>query len=199
MGRVLKIWSLIERADWRVLRWCERLWGRSPAFDAAMMASALYTPFVMLAIIAIAASGWLGQARSAAAFWAAAASVAAAVMVRVAHEPISRAARRPRPFEVEPMRVLVEHEPGESFPSNHAAGGFALAVGGWHLGAVAYVMLALAIWLAVARIYCGLHYPSDVIAGAASGAAAGYVCSFLQWTYREPLMHALPGMDPGGR
>ena len=198
MGRVLKIWSLIERADWRVLRWCEGRWGRFPAFDAAMMAAALYTPLVMLALIAIAASGWAGQARSAAPVWPAAASVAAAVIVRVAHEPISRAARRPRPFEVEPIHALVEHEPGESFPSNHAAGGFALAVGGWHLGVVAYVLLALAIWLALARIYCGLHYPSDVIAGAASGAVVGYACSSLQWAYREPLLHALAVMDPTG-
>jgi len=198
MGRVLKIWSLIERADWRVLRWCEGRWGRFPAFDAAMMAAALYTPLVMLALIAITASGWAGQAHSAEPVWAAASSVAAAVIVRVAHEPISRAARRPRPFEVEPIHALVEHEPGESFPSNHAAGGFALAVGGWHLGVVAYVLLALAIWLALARIYCGLHYPSDVIAGAASGAVVGYACSSLQWAYREPLLHALAVMDPTG-
>lgn len=199
MGRVLRIWSFIERADWRVLRWCEGRWGRSPAFDAAMMAAALYTPLVMLALIAITASGWAGQAHSAEPVWAAASSVAAAVIVRVAHEPISRAARRPRPFELEPMQALIEHEPGESFPSNHAAGGFALAVGGWHLGFVAYLLLALAIWLAAARIYCGLHYPSDVIAGAASGAVVGYACNSLQWAYREPLLHALAGMDPAGR
>ncbi|MDI9260160.1 phosphatase PAP2 family protein [Alicyclobacillus sendaiensis] len=198
MGRVLRIWSFIERADWRILRWCEGHWGRSPAFDAAMMAAALYTPFVMLALIAIAASGWAEPARSEAPVWAAAASVGAAVIVRAAHEPISRAARRPRPFEVEPMQALVAHEPGDSFPSNHAAGGFALAVGGWHLGDVAYVLLALAIWLSVARIYCGLHYPSDVVAGAASGAVVGYACSSLQWAYRESLPQAMAGLGAKG-
>lgn len=187
MGRVLRLWSFIERADWRVLHWCERLWGRYPALDAAMMASALYTPMVMLALLCIAAGGFAAPPHGTQAAWAAGASVAAAVCVRVAHEPISRAARRPRPFEVEPIQPLVEHERGDSFPSNHAAGGFALAVGGWHLGLIAYLLLALAVWLAIARIYCALHYPSDVIVGAASGAVAGYACSSLAWAHHEHM------------
>ncbi|SIS78710.1 phosphatase PAP2 family protein [Alicyclobacillus vulcanalis] len=188
MGRIVNLWSVVERVDWHVLHWCEAHWGKHPTFDAGMRAVALYTPMVMLALIALAPLGWGGRAYSANPVRAAAASVIAAVLVRIAHEPISRWVRRPRPFEVEPLQTLLEHEGGDSFPSNHAAGGFALAVGGWHLGHVAYLLLALAVWLAAARIYCGLHYPSDVIAGAMSGAVMGYACSSLSGTHL--------GLDP---
>jgi undecaprenyl-diphosphatase len=37
------------------------------------------------------------------------------------------------------------------------------------------VLLALAAVLAIGRVFMGLHYPSDVLAGAAVGAAAALV------------------------
>ena len=80
-------------------------------------------------------------------------------------------ADRPRPFEVaeepEPLLLAVG---GQSFPSGHgataAAGALALSRFLPHRWPV-FALLALAI--GYSRIYVGVHYPADVLAGAALG------------------------------
>lgn len=63
---------------------------------------------------------------------------------------------------------------GWSFPSGHAATGFAGAVSLtylWRRGAPLFFLLAAAI--AFSRVYVGVHYPGDVLAGAVLGTAVG--------------------------
>jgi undecaprenyl-diphosphatase len=60
-----------------------------------------------------------------------------------------------------------------SFPSAHATASFAVATAMTRvdpLGAVAFV---LAVALALGRPYLGMHYPSDVLAGAVLGVLLG--------------------------
>ncbi len=78
----------------------------------------------------------------------------------------------PRPFIADPTierwipAPLTEH----SMPSGHTATAFgaatALAFGNPLVGAVAFI---LAILIAVGRVAAGVHYPTDVIAGAVLG------------------------------
>ena len=74
-----------------------------------------------------------------------------------------------------PATVLVAHAPDPSFPSDHAILVFAVTV------VIATVSRRLALWLFLfsivvlaARVYVGVHYPADVLGGAALGAAAGW-------------------------
>jgi undecaprenyl-diphosphatase len=82
---------------------------------------------------------------------------------------------RPRPFEVLPRAdPLIGATVGQSMPSGHAATSFAAAViltYLWPRSAPFFFLLATAI--AVSRVYVGVHYPSDVLAGAALGVAVG--------------------------
>ncbi|HEX2116424.1 MAG TPA: phosphatase PAP2 family protein [Alphaproteobacteria bacterium] len=74
------------------------------------------------------------------------------------------------PFGIEPKTVEWMRE-WSSFPSDHAALYFALATGLW-LANRCWGTLALAWTLLVIclpRIYVGLHFPSDILAGAALG------------------------------
>ncbi|MER6789091.1 phosphatase PAP2 family protein [Streptomyces sp. NPDC000658] len=80
---------------------------------------------------------------------------------------LKRIVRRPRPPHVAPLvRTAGRH----SFPSSHAASAGAAAVAYGALGAYAVPPLAAAMCLS--RLVAGVHYPSDVAAGAALGALA---------------------------
>ncbi|WP_411105559.1 bifunctional phosphatase PAP2/diacylglycerol kinase family protein [Streptomyces sp. cmx-4-9] len=84
--------------------------------------------------------------------------------------------RRPRPllYGVPAVRRLTTQPQTTSFPSGHSASAFAFAAGvalespGW--GAA---LAPVAASVAFSRVYTGVHYPSDVAAGAALGVAAG--------------------------
>jgi membrane-associated phospholipid phosphatase len=72
-------------------------------------------------------------------------------------------------------------EDWSSFPSDQAALFFALAVGLWRcsrpLGAIA--ILIATIGVCAVRVYLGIHYPSDVIAGAAIGVLCVYATGHI--------------------
>jgi undecaprenyl-diphosphatase len=77
-----------------------------------------------------------------------------------------------RPFSTQSFAPLVGTG-GWAFPSGHAAFFFALAMAVWYANrkwGVWYIILAAL--MAFARIYVGVHWPFDVIAGAAIGIAS---------------------------
>jgi undecaprenyl-diphosphatase len=88
---------------------------------------------------------------------------------------ISELVDRARPFVADPhgVHLFSSHAADPGFPSDHATAAFAIAIAiflrkrGW--GAAALVAAAV---LSVGRVALGVHYPSDVLAGAAVGAAA---------------------------
>jgi len=88
---------------------------------------------------------------------------------------LKAATGRPRPFETIPQAdPLVGATVGQSLPSGHAATSFAGAVVlSYLLPRSAPYLFLLATAIAFSRIYVGVHYPSDVVAGAALGAAVG--------------------------
>lgn len=71
--------------------------------------------------------------------------------------------------------------PDHSFPSGHATFAWALAV---VLASkeprLKYFYYTLAILISLSRIYLGVHYPADVVAGSAVGLSIGYVSLWLE-------------------
>jgi undecaprenyl-diphosphatase len=108
-----------------------------------------------------------------------AAGLSAGLALAIA-QVISRAVDRPRPFVADPsgIHVFAHHVADPGFPSDHATAAFAIAVAillrNRRWGAVT---LACAVVLGVARIGMGVHYPSDVLGGAALGSA----CALALW------------------
>ena len=81
--------------------------------------------------------------------------------------------RRPELDDLPPITPVVTQL---SFPSAHATTSFA-AARGYARVAPAWALYAAASAFAVSRPYLGVHYPSDVIAGAVLGTAVAEVLS----------------------
>lgn len=137
-------------------------WSARGANDARRMAAALWTPVGALVAIAL-------------------------------NQPLGRLVHEPRPFTVFPHALtLVARSHDFSFPSDHAVMAGAVTAGvllvDRRLGLVTAVA---ALILAFARVYVGVHFPLDVVAGLAFGALitlAGYV------VVRRPLEAAVGGL-----
>jgi len=96
---------------------------------------------------------------------------------------------RPRPCQaLEGVRLIVSCPRSLSLPSSHGATSFAfitpyflLARRFLQAGWLAF-LLVLASLIALSRTYLGVHYPSDIVAGAALGAViSGVMC----WMYTK--------------
>jgi membrane-associated phospholipid phosphatase len=120
------------------------------------------------------------------------------------NQALKAAFARPRPAFDEPLHVAS----GWSFPSGHAQATFVL-VGmasylGWRLArttprrlAIVSLASAWAIAMGFSRMYLGVHYLSDVVAGFAAGTMWLAVCiSGLEIALRRPRV---PSLDAAGR
>ncbi|MFF2223592.1 bifunctional phosphatase PAP2/diacylglycerol kinase family protein [Streptomyces globisporus] len=141
----------------------------------------------------IAALGSSARSRRAALRGVASLAVASAAINTVG----KGAVRRDRPIldAVPVIRQLKRQPVTTSFPSGHAASAAAFATGvaleskGW--GAVVAPVAAA---VAASRVYTGVHYPSDVLAGAALGIGAAFALRGVVPT-RGQL--PAPGRPPG--
>ncbi len=88
----------------------------------------------------------------------------------VANTAVKLAVRRPRP-QLDGLPPLIGTPTGLGFPSAHTATGFAGACSYARCGLPAPPLYGLAVTLALSRLYLGVHYPSDLAAGALLGTA----------------------------
>lgn len=88
--------------------------------------------------------------------------------------------RQRPPYALETVRLLVDTTRSFSFPSVHAANAFAVSafVSSFYpvIRPYLYVVAAL---VAYSRVYVGVHFPSDVVAGALLGLGLGLGAAFL--------------------
>lgn len=92
---------------------------------------------------------------------------------------------RTRPYElVEGLQILVSRPHDFSFPSGHSGASFAAACAMYpnlprRWGVVLVVLAAL---IALSRLYVGVHFPTDVLAGAVIGICLGLLANaLLRW------------------
>lgn len=96
---------------------------------------------------------------------------------------------RMRPYHrFEDILPLIGHPGDFSFPSGHSASAFAAA--GAFAGnlnrRVGAVFLLLALCIALSRLYLGVHYPSDVLAGIFIGLIISWIaCKVMNWAQRR--------------
>lgn len=93
---------------------------------------------------------------------------------------------RPRPFVENHINLLLNHSASSSFPSGHAAFFFALSTVvllynkkvhprpkfWWGAGLLFFLASFL---ISISRVFVGIHWPSDILAGAAIGIFSGWL------------------------
>jgi undecaprenyl-diphosphatase len=90
---------------------------------------------------------------------------------------------RDRPWQKYPTEVFpLTNETGQSFPSGHTTLAFATATSlaleykKWYVVVPAYVWAAS---VGYSRLYLGMHYPSDVLAGIIVGVGSGFISHWI--------------------
>jgi membrane-associated phospholipid phosphatase len=107
------------------------------------------------------------------------AAVRGVVAIGVTSPLVNLAAKRTwsrrRPDRVEtPDERNVRMPTSASFPSGHAASGFAFAAAvGWNEPLLGTALRFLAAAVAYSRVHTGVHYPGDVVIGSLIGAGTG--------------------------
>jgi membrane-associated phospholipid phosphatase len=100
-------------------------------------------------------------------------AVAAVGATYVLNTALKLAVRRARP-DLPGLPPLTGTPTGLGFPSAHASTGFAGALAYSRMGLPAPALYGLAGSLALSRLYLGVHYPSDVLAGALLGSTVAW-------------------------
>jgi len=98
--------------------------------------------------------------------------------------------QRPRPFLVHRVHNVLT-EGSFSFPSGHSTFFFAFssAVFFFERG-LGEIFLISTVVLTTFRVIAGVHYPSDI----AAGAAIGCLCGWLSFAYFMPFFHIIAGL-----
>ncbi|MFC5701974.1 phosphatase PAP2 family protein [Cohnella faecalis] len=136
----------------------------------SLLGGATFTLVFSLAV------GWFAAEPWSTAGWQALAAVA------LSHIPVAvakRSAPRLRPYQEFPQ-ANTNRKPlkDPSFPSGHTTAAFAMLTP-WMLAEpmLIPILLPVGIGVALSRVYFGLHYPSDTIAGALLGSATALLVS----------------------
>ncbi len=125
-----------------------------------------------------------GKTFIAVAIWTFLIACAAVYLAEWVEDWMKDAVARPRPcLVIEGVRLILPCPKSYSMPSGHALSSFAFALPLWYMTRrfiEAYwriFPLFLAAMISFSRIYLGVHYPTDVLAGALLGAAIGLALS----------------------
>ena len=140
--------------------------------------SALET--VLPILLGVAAFGlWLLARPGAGNRWklASASALAAAALGLLVNRVVAALWDRPRPYETHPSaHVWGGRSTDPSFPSDHASAAFGIAFAVFFFDRlVGSLFLLAAAAISAGRVFVGLHYPGDILAGCAVGFASAVV------------------------
>jgi membrane-associated phospholipid phosphatase len=150
-----------------------------PALDVLLTPLDSNSFFIPAAILGAALLCWKGGTRGR--LFVLVAGLVIALGDSMVINPMKHAVGRLRPFnDILDAHLLAGRGGSGSMPSSHTSSWFAAALLGYvYYPWTRWVLVPFAVAMGFSRVYVGVHYPSDTLAGAALG--AGYAAALL-WT-----------------
>jgi len=164
------LWGYIENRDHRVMRrlnsWRAPRWIRFWMLAATRMGDGWL--WYSLGAILLAFGGSRGYA-------AVGAAGSAAILGILAFKALKKLSHRPRPCHIQPHCWATILPPDQfSFPSGHTMTAFSIAlVVSYFYPTLEWPLYFLAVSIGLSRVVLGMHFLSDVLAGAVLGSAFG--------------------------
>jgi undecaprenyl-diphosphatase len=180
MAMAKTVWGYIENRDHRVMRrmnrWKAPRWIRYWMLTATRFGDGWIWYSLALALLLTG-----GPHRFAAVTGAGAAAIIGIFVFKL----LKRISRRPRPCQIEPHCWAEILPPDQfSFPSGHTMTAFSIAlVLSYFYPSLQWPMYFLAISIAVSRVVLGMHFLSDVLAGAVLGSGLGLTAIVVLASY----------------
>ncbi len=165
--------------DERIYLWVGSMRGTSPLLDQFMLLFELNT--LKYIVVGLFLCAWLTKnPRLQKGVFVAMLTIAAAILLRPIYKDLWF---RDRPYVVFGCPGLAECYPDSAFPSGHAFLIFGVMTALWLYSRTAgQVMLVIAFFMCISRIYLGEHWPSDLVAGGALGSLTALgLTSLCNW------------------
>lgn len=153
---------------------------RSPLLDSAMIFGAeylIYLTFVVVFILAL-----KGGAKEKKALLLTLVGLGISLMIIKVTKLFYP---EPRPFISYHLTPLIKHIADPTFPSTHTTIMATIAFSFiYYRSKAAQLLLVLLLFVGLARVYVGVHYPLDVI----GGILTGLISTYLAWQIKKWLM-----------
>jgi undecaprenyl-diphosphatase len=170
MAGTRSVWGFIENRDHRVMRrvnsWRAPRWIRFWMLSATRMGDGWL--WYSLGALLIAFGGPRG-------YEAVGAAGSAALLGILVFKGLKKLSHRPRPCQVQPHCWAKVLPPDQfSFPSGHTMTAFSIAlVVSYYYPGLEWPLFFLAVSIGISRVILGMHFLSDVLAGAVLGSGLG--------------------------
>ena len=157
--------------------------GKNPYLDAFMIFSAQYIVYLIPVVILYL---WFGKKGDKGFSLFLFLSTFLSILVSAG---ISMVYYHPRPFAEGLGTLLISHAPDSSFPSDHTAAmfGFALPFLFFRKYRWGTIFVALATLVGYARVFCGVHFPFDII----GGFLVALIVVVVLYILREPVFSGI--------
>lgn len=164
---------------------------QTPSLNGTAAAWTTYGVLVFGALLV--GAWWIARSRSDKVMAAALLAPVSVVIAYAINQPIAHAIDEARPFIAHPdALVLVGRSMDPSFPSDHAVVAGAACMALFFVSRRIFQLTALlAILFAISRVYVGVHYPADVVAGLALGGIVAVIVWLLTRTIATRAVRTL--------
>ena len=160
--------------DYFIFQKINSLAGQWPILSKIGIFFAEYLPYLIGAGVAAFIICWIVKNKNWKVLWRALATL---LLSRgIITEGIRFFWHRPRPFISHSVNLLLNHDNSGSFPSGHMTFLFALAAAVYFYNKkIGWLLFILSFLAGVARVFAGVHYPSDILVGIIIGVFSAWL------------------------